>query len=98
MPGRAASSSAVAVLRSTRWASGAGEWALAAGLAGALAGALTAAEAEWTGTASMPAATRRDSRASARRDRIIVFEPPWSILSLQYACRTAGGSRPRQVV
>src|SRR6185369_2607657 len=78
MPGRAANCSAVAVLRSTRWASaaGAGE-AFTAGLAGALAGgAFTAAEAEWTGVASRPAATRRDSRDSARRDRIIVFEPP----------------------
>src|SRR6185369_15353227 len=79
MPGSAASSSAVAVLRSTRWASAAGTGeAFTAGLAGALAGAFTAAEAEWTGTASMPAATSRDSRASARRDRIIVFEPPWA--------------------
>src|SRR5258706_2648623 len=42
-------------------------------LTDAFVGAFTEGGAAWAGTASIPATTSSDSRASARRDRIIVF-------------------------
>src|ERR1043165_8507074 len=48
-----------------------GSTAGALALTDAFVGAFTEGGAAWAGTASIPATTRSDSRASARRDRII---------------------------
>src|SRR6266508_924164 len=104
MPGSVASCSAVAVLRSISSTAGALTGALTAALTAAFVGALTAGGAAWAGTASIPATTRSDSRASARSDRIIVLillGHGWRkraqhgpILPLQSACRIAFARKP----